>query len=198
MHGYRCLFIAIFAACALLSACTTFGPKKLPTDRFNYNHAIAYSWHEQLLLNLVRLRYLEEPTFLDVSSVVTQYTYSGNLGVQGSAGKNEGWLDDVAGGNIGIGYSERPTITFTPMTGEEISRRLLKPIPIDLLFGLAQSSWPIDQLIPVSLQRLNHLKNMSFALLPKPHDLERLRTFQRVTYLPTGAARGRRRRITGC
>ena len=39
-----------------------------------------------MLLNLVRLRYLDVPVFLRVSSVVTQYTYEGEAGLEGRRG----------------------------------------------------------------------------------------------------------------
>ena len=34
-----------------------------------------------MLLNLVRIRYLEEPVFLSISSILTQYVYKGGAGV---------------------------------------------------------------------------------------------------------------------
>jgi hypothetical protein len=42
-------------------------------DSFNYNEAISRSSSEQILINLVRLRYREVPVFLAVGSVLTQY-----------------------------------------------------------------------------------------------------------------------------
>lgn len=44
-------------------------------DRFDYNQAIVQSTNEQMLLNMVRLRYSEPPVFLAVNSVLTQYIY---------------------------------------------------------------------------------------------------------------------------
>ena len=71
---------------AVMPACTSQGPTRLPPDRFDYNQAIASSANEQMLLNLVRLRYSEIPVFLAVSSVLTQYSYAGTVGVRGSGG----------------------------------------------------------------------------------------------------------------
>jgi hypothetical protein len=48
-------FVGILASAALtvLSACTTIGPNTVPRDRFDYNTAIADSWKEQTLINIV-------------------------------------------------------------------------------------------------------------------------------------------------
>ena len=75
-----------------LGGCSSFGPKRVASDRFDYNAAIARSANEQMLLNLVRLRYREVPVFLALSSVLTQYTYLGQVGVGGSSGRATGVL----------------------------------------------------------------------------------------------------------
>ena len=66
-------FLLIAAAVILISGCAAQGAKRVPRDRFDYNAAIAHSTREQMLLNIVRSRYLEVPVFLTVSSVLTQY-----------------------------------------------------------------------------------------------------------------------------
>ena len=58
-------------ALVLSPACRLAGPGQVPQDQFDYNAAIARSAHEQLLLNLVRLRYHETPVFLTVASVIS-------------------------------------------------------------------------------------------------------------------------------
>ncbi len=37
------------------------------------------------------------------------------------------------------GYSERRTITYTPVTGRAVARRLYSPIPVEVVFSLAQA-----------------------------------------------------------
>jgi hypothetical protein len=69
--SYGC-FLMIAVALFLISGCAAQGAKRIQADRFDYNAAIAQSTREQMLLNIVRSRYLEVPVFLTVSSVLTQ------------------------------------------------------------------------------------------------------------------------------
>lgn len=77
----RTIGAGLVATGASLCACNSLGPRQLPLDRFDYNTAIANSASERMLLNLVRLRFAEAPTFLAVNSVITQYVWSGDVGV---------------------------------------------------------------------------------------------------------------------
>ena len=165
----------------LLSACTGLGSSTLSPDRFSYNQAIGQSWKEQLLLNLVRMRYLDTPVFLDVSSVVTQYSYSGTVGA--GASFNLSSDSDSVNANAAMAYSERPTISYSPLQGGEFTRRMIAPIPVELLFALGQGGWPMDMLLPICLQRINTVENSSFGPVPSERDLERLQGFQEVVQL---------------
>jgi len=64
--------------------CTHVGSKSITVDRFDYATAIGESWKQQTLLNIVKIRYMDLPVFLDVSSIVAGYSIetSGNLGGQ--------------------------------------------------------------------------------------------------------------------
>ena len=62
-------FLLIAVALFLFSGCAARGAKRVPADRFDYNAAIARSTREQMLLNIVRSRYLEVPVFLTVRRV---------------------------------------------------------------------------------------------------------------------------------
>jgi hypothetical protein len=112
----------------VLSGCTSIGHKKLPEDRFNYNAAIVQSRNEQMLLNLVRLRYVEIPDFLRVSSVITSYSYQGNIGV-GTTQAEGNSVPDIVRGDANLSYSQQPTITYIPLGGQEFALRMFKPIP---------------------------------------------------------------------
>lgn len=184
MIHYRYVFFGfLLVPWLFLSACSSFGPKRVALDRFDYNEAIAHSTNEQMLINLVRLRYSEVPVFLALNSVVTQYFYTGSIGVGGSAGASSGDPAWSVGGDIRALYAERPTITYNPLRGDEFARQLLAPLTSEMVFSLVQSGWPADQLLIMSLERMNHVENIPFAPFPSPEVMKRFREFRRVVDL---------------
>lgn len=142
----------------IIAACSSVGPNTVPEDQFNYNGAIASATQEQLLMNLVRLRYSETPTFLKVSSVISQYTRAGNVsagvGVNaGASGDNTATLGGV------MRWSDRPVISYTPITGQEFAKDLLKPVRPFQLFEMIQSGWPAVLVLRTSMVSINGLTN---------------------------------------
>jgi hypothetical protein len=67
-----------------LSGCGGLGPGFLGKDRIDYNVAISESWKEEMMLNLVKLRYGDAPVFLDVASIISQYQVQGSVNLNGS------------------------------------------------------------------------------------------------------------------
>ena len=68
---------------------SSYGPKTIPSARFDYNQAISQSWDQQLLLNLVRLRYRDNPLFVDVTSVTAGYTVERSAAIGGNVGSDQ-------------------------------------------------------------------------------------------------------------
>ena len=148
----------VFSLAVGLSGCSSFGPRTVPTDKFDYNGAIAESQQQELLLNLVRLRYGEPPVFLKVSSVISQYSLSAATTVGG--GINTGLTgNDTA--NVGgrVGWSDRPVITYTPVSGQEFSRNLLTPLQLRAIFTLFRSGWSPELVFRTSTMSFNGLDN---------------------------------------
>ena len=150
--SYQCVLL-IAAALFVISGCATQGAKRIPADRFDYNAAIAQSTREQMLLNIVRSRYLEVPVFLTVSSVLTQYEYDRSVGLGGILEFGSGTTDRAIG-DANLRFSERPTITYLPVEGQEFSAHLLSDIPTDLIFAAAHAFWPVDVFIRIVILRL--------------------------------------------
>ena len=55
-----------------LAGCANIGPSVVATERYQYNLAMQRAEDQQLLSNLVRLRYRDRPYFLETSSLATQ------------------------------------------------------------------------------------------------------------------------------
>lgn len=153
------LIISLLAA-LLVSGCASIGPSTIERDRFEYSTAMAESWKEMMLLNIVKIRYGDTPMFLEVGSVVNQYILEQEL--QAIAGLQSG---DLIGDGLELGgkgkYSDRPTITYSPLVGEKFYKSLLTPIPPHALFLLIQSGWNADFLLRVCLTAINDLYNSS-------------------------------------
>ena len=151
----------------LVGCVTRLGPSTIPAARFDYNDRIARSQNDQLLLNLVRLKYRDTLVFLDVGTVIAQYTLSANAGaaarinVDGGDG-NEFGLD------LGGGYSEQPTITYEPLQGAVFTQRLLTPISPLTVILLSQSGWSIERLLLCCVESVNGIANAPAASGPTP------------------------------
>lgn len=168
--------LGLVAALAV-AACAQIGPAAVETGRNPYNLAIQNTNDEQLLLNLVRLKYRDTPFFLEVSSVATQYSFAPSAGVSGDlveAGPG------TLGVNAGIAYEESPTVTYAPLHGNEFVERLLSPIPLDTILLLYHSGWSIERVLRVCVQRMNRVKNAPSASGPTPDRAPEFEAFQEL------------------
>lgn len=156
---YR-LSVLILLFCCSFAGCTVIGPSTIERDRFDYSSAIAESWKKMMLLNVVKIRYGDTPIFLEVGSIVNQYSLEQEL----QAGA-EVRSDDLLGDGVSLGaagtYYDRPTITYTPLSGKKFAKSLLAPIPPHAILTLVQSGWNVDFIFRICLSAINDLYNTS-------------------------------------
>lgn len=148
---------------------SSFGPKTLEKTHPAYNKSISETLSEQMLINLVRLRYREQPAFLEISSVTVSPRISTSAHVNSS-------IDLGPGGNviqpgIGIEYSQSPTISYTPLRGEDFLKSVLSSISLEAVLVMTQSGWSIERVFGITIERMNGLYNAPSASGPTP-DLE--------------------------
>ncbi len=144
-----------------LSACGGIGPSTVARDRFDYVSAISDSWKQQLLLNIVKMRYADNPVFMDVGQVISGYELEGTFSAGGSIGSKTApaGVGDVV--NLGASgrYLDRPTITYTPLTGADYVKTMLTPFPPGSIMFLAEAGWPIDFLLQIGVHAINGIRN---------------------------------------
>ncbi len=60
-------------------------------------------------------------------------------------------------------YTDRPTITYVPMTGEKFLRSLITPIDPKNIFFMLQSGYAADFILGLTVESLNGVRNRSTA-----------------------------------
>ncbi len=159
-------FRATVGLLMLVTCCgCSLGPSKLRSEWRQYNSSIAQTNREQILLNLVRLRYNDTPGWLIPAGVTSQNSWVQSGEIVGTA--IEGVSPDffVLGG--GVSKIERPTISFLP-GGEEVTQGLLNPLTPETLFILSYGGWSPDRLMPLVIKSMNNVQNAPGAGGPLP------------------------------
>lgn len=188
---HRFTTFRLLAVTLALAGCHSFGPTTLPRDRFDYSSALGESWKRQTLLNIVKLRYFDLPMFLDVGQIVSGYSLetSVNAGAQfSSSSAIQG--DSVASLGAAARFTDRPTITYVPMTGDDYLRSMLEPIKPYTVFRLIQSGYAAGSLMEIAVQSINGLRNRAQGVHQRPADPGFLRAIDLMQRIQAAGAIG--------
>jgi len=173
--------VALALSIFLPIGCSSYlGPASVRQAHRPYNDSVVETLNEQLLLNLVRLRYRDNPYFIEVSSITSQQSFEGAVGVSavlpffGDRVRN-------FGGSTGALYSDNPTITYQPLQGEAFLEKLMAPIPMEAMMRLTQSGWSISRVIRIAVEQANHMPNAPSASGPTPAGPPEFREFKELT-----------------
>ena len=182
------LFLAIPATCGCGVGARTVAP-----DRFDYTEALSTSWKQQMLVNMVKLRYGDTPVFLDVASVINQYAVETQVDLRFA------WVNPVVsvGDSQSVGgsakYSDRPTITYTPLSGERFARSLMKPLAPPAVLSLIQAGYPVDLVLRICTHSVNGIRNRyGGSVRARPADAEFFPLLQRMRRMQDSGALGLR------
>jgi hypothetical protein len=147
----------------LVAGCRSLGPGTVARDRFDYSASMSDSWKRQTLLNIVKLRYVDPPIFVDVGQIVSGYSVetSGNVFGQVSPVWSGNQFSGVGGS---VTYTDRPTITYTPLTGNKFVKSLMTPLTPESVFSMIQSGWPADAVLLATVSSINGLKNQQSSI----------------------------------
>jgi hypothetical protein len=174
------ILCAGFALSVALAGCTQLGPEILRSGRPAYNDAILATNDEQLLQNIVRLRFLDSLGFLTVSSVTAHISLKASGAVNaglGSPASYEGNLIPLAGA---LAAEENPTISYTPVPGARFVRQLMNQTPIDLVVLLMNTVSQHGAVWSALIRRVNDIRNPDFL---EPPEIEPDRDFGEIAEL---------------
>lgn len=173
---------------AILSGCASVGPGTVSRDRFDYNESITESWKQQILLNIVKMRYVEPVFFVDVGQIVAGYSLETGVNIGGSAAIsnfNTTSLDTSVSGK----YTDRPTITYVPMTGNAFIKNLMTPLSPENLMFAVQSGVPADMIFKLGVASINGQRNRSAPIAGfRPAEQKFLRAVEIILNLQISGA----------
>lgn len=164
----------------MLTGCASIGPKAIKQAQYPYNEAIVQSWSEQLLLNLVRLRYRDNPYFLDVAGLNTSYALNCGLGIDDEIYPKTS-IKNFFQIQPKLNYEEKPTITYQPLRGESFVKQLLSPIPPQYILLLTHSGWKLERVFNICVQKINEIDNATSAAGPTPDCPPNFQRFDQLT-----------------
>ncbi|SAK75702.1 hypothetical protein AWB82_04831 [Caballeronia glebae] len=153
----KALSTAILSVSFLAAGCAGIGPSRLKADQVDYARALGDAKKREILAAIVGLRFADAPSFLTVSSIIAAYTFdtTGGLSVNAGSGAQPNYA--LATGSVS--YSNHPTFTFTPTTGDAYASAYIRPLSPTLVMPLAESGIPIDLLLRITAQSISGLQN---------------------------------------
>jgi len=180
-HGFA-RRIAVLSTAVVLAGCASFGPNTLSQTRLQYNEAVKTTTEQQLLLNIVRLRYTDTPSSLAVSGIAAQFEVTKNVQiipffVASGAEVAKTWAAVLP--QLGLGGADRPTFSLTPLDDQEFTRKLFTPLPLDGLVYLTKTTWPLRTVFSLYLENLNWIPNAQTASGPTPKQAPVFEEFRR-------------------
>lgn len=174
-HGW------IAALCfPLMTGCTLVGPETLRAGRTDYNLAIQQTNDQELLLNLVRLRYRDNLYFLNVERVASSIEI--NRSMAATAALPERGNKTLTLGAASVGFNEKPSVFYVPLEGEKFVRQMMTPFNPNLLVLLANSGWSIERVFMVMLREMNGVKNAPSASGPTPARAPEFEAFREAAH----------------
>jgi hypothetical protein len=142
--------LALLAACLASVGCV--GPAAVRSSRLKYNEAVRVTNDEQILTNIVRLRYADSPVFIDLPNITSQFELAAGGSDPGPSGSQT---------NFGIGGimgRDAPTLSYHPRQGREISKALLNPLSAEV-YSVVTAGARLEQLLWMTLNDINDVQN---------------------------------------
>lgn len=172
LRALALLAVMVLACSVPLPGCTI-GPRALQDARLKYNEVVKATTEQQLLLNIVRLRYADTPSSLSVENIAAQFELLKSLQITpffiaSGAEPNRSFTAILP--QFGIQAADRPTISMVPIDDQEFTRKLFTPLTLDGVIYLVRTTWPIGTVFRLYLENMNWVPNAEFASGPTPRN----------------------------
>ncbi len=116
-----CLFLG-----ASLTGCLS--PIAMHRAVLEYDRTVSQVDSELLLLNIARARHYRPVHFTAVSSVAATFDFRAEAGITGGFGHATDSSERPLNLSYSTSVSENPTVTIIPISGEEFTKRILRPL----------------------------------------------------------------------
>ncbi len=169
--------VLLATACTVtVSACVT--PLTLGLMVSDYNQAVLEAMSRQLLVNISNARHHQPLQFSEVSNIAATLNFQYNAGVTSAlTGESGGLLVPTLGGS----YSENPTISITPVLGEDFAKRLLTPITEDKLEFILRQGGNVNKVLRLMAGEFHELRDGEELIYSnRPSDRKGYPIFRRI------------------
>ena len=170
--------ISLVGLLAVLSLAGCLSPPTLNRAVLAYDEAITDAISKQLLINIARAHHHEPIHFTGVANVAATFDFRISAGATPAlTGEHGRTLVPLFGGSI----AENPTISITPIEGEEFTKRILAPFQESKLNLLLRQGVDIDLLLRLMAKELRlKRKGEEVAYRNSPSDKDGYDMFRKV------------------
>src|SRR5262245_5178936 len=119
-------YLALWAASLVVALPGCIGPRSLELTRLRYDQAVHETTEQQWLRNIVRLRYGDLPSFMDVAAITSQFELSSRGSFTG--GRQRDSANNTYFGDLAMQFRDAPTLSYTPRDPTELTRAMVAPV----------------------------------------------------------------------
>lgn len=182
---HRYLVVALICLMPTAQSCSYIGPNSVESDRRNYNDVLQQTNDEEILLNLVRLKYVDTPSFISVNSITSQLSFSASTSLTSTKTTNSiadglNTLSKTVAPSFTV--TDSPVISYSPLQGDQYVRELLTPVNASLIALLSSSGTPKNLLLRMGVTRINTVWNAPNASRPLPITAPQFEQFDELLF----------------
>jgi hypothetical protein len=155
--------VAALVLAAVLSGCAWLGPEIIRSGRPAYNDAIIATNDEQLLQNIVRLRFGDGIGFLTVSSVTANVSMTSTGTVNLGFGPTDNYVGNLVPFTGTLTTEQNPTISYAPVRGDHLLRQFASEMPLDFAILLINAADSHTRAWYTIVRRVNNIRNPAFV-----------------------------------